>query len=322
MPDSDIHQTAHEITVAAPAKTVFDLIADAANWPTIFPPTVHVDYLEHGEATERLRIWATANGEVKTWQSRRELDHERLRITFRQEVSQHPLLAMGGAWLMAPLPRGRTLVRFTHEFRVVGNEPRNVDWVRRAVDRNSTSELAALKSAAEREDTEELLLSFDDAVTVPAAREDVYDFLYDAGKWAERVPHVAGIALTEETPDIQMMEMDTHGPDGSTHTTKSVRVCFPHDRIMYKQLQTPSIMTVHTGRWRLTEGSGQTVVTATHTVRLDRLAIPTMLGGDATVADARQLVRTALGNNSIATIRAAAEHVAGQAEHRVKRTSF
>jgi aromatase len=314
MPDSDIHQTAHEITVAAPAKTVFDLIADAANWPTIFPPTVHVDYLEHGETAERLRIWAMANGEVKNWQSRRELDHERLRITFRQEVSQHPLLARGGAWLIAPLPGGRTLVRFTHEFRVVANEPRNVDWVRRAVDRNSTSELAALKSAAEREDTEELLLSFDDTVKVPAARQNAYDFLYDAGKWAERVPHVAGIALTEETPGIQMMEMDTLGADGSTHTTKSVRVCFPHDRIVYKQLQPPSIMTVHTGRWRLADGDGdgQTVVTATHTVRLDRLAIPTALGGNATLTDARQLVRTNLGNNSIATIRAAAEHIARQ----------
>lgn len=310
MPSSDIHKTSHEITVTATPKTVFDVIADATKWPTIFPPTVHVNYLERGETTERLRIWATGNGEVKTWQSRRELDHDRLRVTFRQEVSQHPLLAMSGAWLIAPLTGGRTLVRLTHEFRVVGNDPRNVEWVRRAVDRNSTAELAALKSAAERDDAEELLLTFDDTVTIPADRRALYDFLYDAGRWAERIPHVAGVVLTEDSPNIQVLEMDTLGPDGSTHTTKSVRVCFPGELIVYKQLQLPAVLSVHTGQWRLEDAGEQTVITSTHTVRLDRLAIPTVLGGDATVTDARQLVRTALGNNSTATIRAAGEHVA------------
>jgi len=29
--------------------------------------------------------------------------------------------------------------------------------------------------------------------------------------------------------------MDTVSPNGSAHTTKSYRVCFPHDRIVYKQ---------------------------------------------------------------------------------------
>jgi ribosome-associated toxin RatA of RatAB toxin-antitoxin module len=310
MASSDTRTTAHEITVAAPAKTVFDLIADAAKWPMIFPPTVHVDYLERGESAERLQIWATGNGEVRKWQSRRELDHDRLRVTFHQEVSQHPLLSMAGAWLIAALPGKRTHVRLTHEFRVVGNEPRNAAWVERAVDRNSTAELAALKAEAEREDAEELLLTFDDTVVVPAERGDVYKFLHDAGQWTERIPHVVGVVLTEESPNIQTLEMNTLAADGSTHTTKSVRVCFPDDRIVYKQLQAPGIMTAHTGQWRLTGTGEQTVVTATHNARLDRLAIPTLLGRDATVAGARQLVRTSLGDNSTATIRLAGEHLA------------
>jgi aromatase len=82
-----IRQVEHEITVEAPAATVYRLIAEVENWPRIFPPTLHVDHLERGAGQERIRIWATAGGEAKSWTSRRTLDPAELRITFRQEVS-------------------------------------------------------------------------------------------------------------------------------------------------------------------------------------------------------------------------------------------
>ena len=56
---------------------------------------------------------------------------------------------------------------------------------------------------------------------------------------AERLPHVARVVLTEDTPGLQFLEMDTRTKDGSTHTTKSVRVCFPDTRIAYKQITLP-----------------------------------------------------------------------------------
>ncbi|MGW6462118.1 SRPBCC family protein, partial [Streptomyces sp. NPDC055078] len=77
------HRTEHRITVEAPARTVFDLIADVDAWPGIFPPTVHVDVLERTAGHERIRIWATANDAVKTWTSRRVLDPGGLRVGFR-----------------------------------------------------------------------------------------------------------------------------------------------------------------------------------------------------------------------------------------------
>ena len=46
----------------------------SSNWPRIFPPTIHVDQVERDGTQERIRIWATANGEPKNWTSRRTLD--------------------------------------------------------------------------------------------------------------------------------------------------------------------------------------------------------------------------------------------------------
>ncbi|MFD3331788.1 aromatase/cyclase [Streptomyces sp. NPDC058700] len=309
------HRTEHTITVAAPARRVFDLIADVGRWPETFPPTVHVERVEHTEpadgsaAEERIRIWATANGEVKTWTSHRELDHDGLRVSFRQEVSQPPVAAMGGEWIVEPVDDTRTRVRLLHDFRAVGDDPDNVAWIERAVDRNSGAELDALRTAAERTgDAEDLTLTFEDTVEVPVGIEAAYAFVDRADLWPERLPHVARAALEEDVPGIQTLEMETRAPDGSTHTTRSVRICFPDDRIVYKQLHTPALMTAHTGRWLFEEDAHGARITSVHTVVLDEKAVTAVLGPDATVADARAFVRDVLGRNSTITMEHAAAH--------------
>ncbi|MGC5412953.1 SRPBCC family protein, partial [Streptomyces sp. DT225] len=70
----------HEITVRAAASEVYRLLAEVENWPRLFPPSVHVEQLEADGDQERIRIWATANGEAKSWTSIRVLDPEGLRI--------------------------------------------------------------------------------------------------------------------------------------------------------------------------------------------------------------------------------------------------
>lgn len=295
------HETEHEITVAAPAQVVYDLIKNVADWPRIFPPTVHVEYAERGDTEERIRIWATANGEPKGWLSRRYLDKDNLRIRFRQEVSQPPVAAMGGEWLIDALSPTETKVRLTHDFEAVGDDPGNVSLILQAIDRNSGAELGALKSAAEQQ-TADLLLTFEDSMRVNGSAKDVYDFIYEAKQWQSRLPHVARVSLQEETPNVQVLEMDTRGGDNGVHTTKSVRVCFPADRIVYKQIQTPTLMSVHIGQWTIGTDAGETVITSAHTVVINPDAIPTVLGEQATAADARKLIRDALGRNSTTTM--------------------
>lgn len=173
MQQQDARETEHEITVAAPAESVYRLIADVTSWPRIFPPTVHVEYLErdHGE------------------------------------------LATG--------------------------------------------------------DDAGLLMSFEDTVRIDGSAQDVFDFLNEAQLWEKRLPHVRRVALTEVRPGLQVLEMDTSTKDGAIHTTRSVRVCFPHHRIVYKQIGLPALMTLHTGDWRLEPDGDAVSATSQHTVAIN-----------------------------------------------------
>ncbi|MER6165463.1 SRPBCC family protein [Streptomyces violaceorubidus] len=303
----ELHVTEHTITVAAAPETVFALVERAEDWPHVFPPTLHVEYLERSGDEERLRIWATANGEVKSWTSRRVLDREGLRIRFRQEVSQAPVAAMGGEWIVEALADGGSRVRLLHDFRAVDDLERNVAWILEAVERNSGAELAALESAALRVGGDAEPYTFEDTVHVDAPAEEVRTFLHDAGRWQERLPHVARVLLKEDTPDVQHLEMDTRAPDGSTHTTTSVRICLPDGRITYKQSQTPALMSVHTGEWTVRETPSGSVAVSRHTVVVNTAAVTKVLGPSATVADARAFIRDALGGNSTITMRHAKE---------------
>jgi aromatase len=260
--------------------------------------------MERGERHERIRIWATANGEAKNWTSRRVLDPEALRIEFRQEVSAPPVAAMGGAWVFEPVSAGETTIRLLHDYRAVDDSPEGLAWIDRAVDLNSRAELAALKTNVELAlRAAELTFSFEDTVHVDGEAKDVYDFVNDADRWAERLPHVATVQVEEPTPGLQTLEMQTRAVDGSTHLTKSFRVCFPHQRIAYKQVTLPALLSLHTGYWTFEAAEpGGVAATSQHTVVLNPEAIPAVLGAAATVDDARAFVQRALSTNSLATL--------------------
>ncbi|MFE5032728.1 aromatase/cyclase [Streptomyces sp. NPDC056683] len=300
---SEPKEVEHEITVSAPAAEVYRLIADVANWPRIFPPTIYVDHLERSGNEELIGIWATANGEAKNWTSRRVLDPEGLRITFRQTVSTPPVASMGGTWIIEPAGEGASRVRLLHDYTAVGDDPAGLAWIDEAVDRNSRSELAALKTNVELATaSQELTFSFEDTVRVDGAAKDLYDFVNEADRWSERLPHVATVRLTEDTPGLQTLEMDTRAKDGSTHTTKSYRVCLDGRRIAYKQTTLPALMNLHTGYWTFRETDEGTFASSQHTVVLRPENIAKILGPEAGVAEAREYVQGALSTNSRATL--------------------
>ncbi|WP_395570335.1 aromatase/cyclase [Streptomyces sp. BK79] len=297
-------QVEHEITVRASARDVYRLLAEVENWPRLFPPSVYVEVLEREAGLERIRIWATANGEAKNWTSIRTLDPENLRITFRQEVSAPPVASMNGTWVIEPRGERETRLRLLHEYRAVDDDPEGLKWIDEAVDRNSREELPGVKAGLEEATrTEELTLSFVDRVTVNGSAKDLYDFVNEADLWPERLPHVNEVKMTEDTPGLQVLRMETLTKDGSAHTTESVRVCFPHHKIAYKQTTLPALMTLHTGHWTFEEGpDGVTTAGSQHTVVINAENISRVLGPDAGVPEAREFIRNALGNNSRATL--------------------
>ncbi|MFO7284410.1 MAG: aromatase/cyclase [Thermobifida fusca] len=293
----------HTIVVQAPAARVYELIADVEQWPQLFPPTIHAERIEHSGNQERIRIWATANGDVKGWTSRRTLDPAARRIDFRQEVSAPPVAAMGGSWILEPLDEHSCRVALLHDYRAVDDDPEKLEWISQAVDRNSTAELAALKTGVETlASGDDRLLSFEDSVRVHGSAKDLFDFINRADLWAERLPHVARVELTEDTPGLQILEMDTRSTDGTTHTTRSVRVCLDNQRIVYKQLVLPALLSLHTGRWTFVEDGDSTIATSQHTVVINTDRITDVLGAGADLAQARKAVREALGANSRATL--------------------
>lgn len=316
MTTSAVRETEHEIKVAAPAERVYELIADVGRWPEIFPPTVHAEVVEKDGNSELIRLWATANGTAKTWTSRRRHDQERMSVTFRQERSQHPVGGMGGEWVVEPVSEDECRVRLLHDFFAASDDPADLEWISQAVDRNSASELQALKKSAELTGPDQLI-TFDDTVTVDGSAKDVYDFLNEAQLWQERLPHVARVSLEEETPGLQVLEMDTSTKDGSVHTTRSVRVCWPSTSIVYKQIVLPALMTLHTGRWLIEERDGAGVsVTSRHTVQINTVNIAGVLGEDADVQTAQEFVRKALSGNSLATLNLAKAYAEGSGSRR------
>jgi aromatase len=313
MAKSGRQQVEHEILVSAPAADVYRLIAEVENWPRIFPPTVHVDHLERGEREERIRIWATANGRPKNWTSRRTLDPGALTIGFRQEVSTPPVASMGGTWIIERLDTGGCRVRLLHDYTAIDDDPAGLAWIEQAVDTNSRSELASLKATVEAAvGSAELAFSFEDTVLVSGSAKDVYDFVNEAQLWEERLPHVVTVRLEEHEPGLQTLEMDTRSPNGSVHTTKSHRVCFPDQRIHYKQTTLPALMDLHTGRWTFRETATGVAASSQHTVVLKPENITAILGPQAGVAEAREHVRAALSANSRATLGLAKEYAEGR----------
>ena len=113
---------------------------------------------------------------------------------------------------------------------------------------------------------------------------------------------MASVRLTEDSPGLQTLEMDTRVKDGSVHTTVSHRVCVPYRKIAYKQVTLPALMSLHTGYWTFRDSGSGVAASSQHAVVLNAGNIPRVLGAGATIADAREYVRSALSTNSLATL--------------------
>jgi aromatase len=300
--------TAHTAFVAAPPWAVYQLIADTARWPHLFPSIVHVERLGGGPGDERLRLWAAGNGVARSWVSHRELDGPGLRIRFRHEAPQPPVAALTGEWVFVPLPSGGTSVVLLHEFGAVGADPASTALIKQTVDRSSTAELALVKSTAELGDRlNQLVRSATDSMLVRAPVRAVYDVLHRAEDWPRLCPQVVRTVVDESQPGVQTLEMATADGTGPVRTTNLVRVCFPPEGIAFKDARPPAPALAHVGRWVLQAAVGGTRVTARTTVKLDP--------GRAGSYEDGELVLESLRRTSAGIVRraaAAAEHRAEQ----------
>ncbi|WP_331729004.1 aromatase/cyclase (plasmid) [Streptomyces sp. NBC_00028] len=290
---------ARTVRASAPAGVAYALMADAPSWPLYFSSIIHVEQLEFDGVRERMRTWTLLDGQVKAWTSQRHLDPVARRMEFWQEVAAPPFRKAGGILSARPDGPHDSELELRYDYSVGADSPDDLEWAQRATDAHSRAQLADLKAFAERwTRLDELVLSFEDTVHIKGPAELVYDFLYRAGDWPDLAPHVQQVDLTETVPGVQHMTMRTCTEYG-THTTSSVRICFPHaERIVYKQTVPLPLLEAHTGEWSVVPDERGVTVTAQHNVVLSEEQIADVLGQQATLADARRHVREALGRNS------------------------
>lgn len=294
----------HTIQVSADADTVFARLLDVSGWADMFEPTIHACELSHHEGVQTIQLWATANGEPKTWVSERQVDVKARTICFQQSVCATPVAEMSGTWRVVAGPDDTCTVELDHSYRAEGDDPSSLAWIAAAVEANSTKELAALKATCEADD-DSSPFTFSDAIETDADPQRVFAFLDEGGRWADRLDHVADATMTEYPGGLQRLRMSTRTPDHDTHVTESYRVSQSPAVLRYKQSTLPALLSLHTGRWTITPAGEKWRVTSTHTVAIKCEAITDVLGVDYTPREARDLARANLGNNSRRTLEAA-----------------
>jgi aromatase len=300
----------HTATMRAAPGDVYSLVADVTRWPVVFGPTVHVEHLYRDETTERFAIWALVNGRVVHWTSARTLDPAGPRIDFKQEHSMPPVASMGGTWEFRDWQQGGTQVLLRHEFATTDGSADGEASLREALDRNSDSELGALRQVAESGyPADALIFEFEDAIQIAGPAAAAYEFIDRADQWHRRLPHVRQVSLEEPAPGIQHLTMETVTADDAAHTTSSVRVCTPNRWIAYKQTVAPVPLLGHSGTWSFRDlGDSACHVVARHLVMLDPALLSPEGTGAATSSGIQPLsavagrVKAALSGNSMATL--------------------
>ncbi|MFJ9109803.1 SRPBCC family protein [Streptomyces sp. NPDC102283] len=272
---STIKHSVHSVSVDAPVDAVFDLIADVEQHRRIFPSVLHTAYVERDDAGDRVERWSWVQplDAVRTWRARRELHRAAGRITFAHENPAAPLTAASGEWSFTARSDGSTEVELRHAYELDASASGGEEAVA-LLDRGAAAQLEQLKGFVEaREDIAELEVSYEARLVIDEPIEDVYNYFYEADRWNERIPHCLSASAQEDVEHLQVVVMDVQVPSGALHTTKQARVCFPGEKIVWRQLeglpplddmlygymafeQTPEGVLVRTGQTELLKRNG------------------------------------------------------------------
>ncbi|OWA01619.1 aromatase [Streptomyces sp. CS113] len=309
------HRVEEKALIAAPVDVVRQIVVDVEAWPQLHGPAVHAEILDSGADGDVIQHWSVVDDHtVRTWVSRRTVLGSG-DVLFTHEPANAPFATVGGGFAFEEQPDGATLVRMHHEFALLQEDDQVAAGRAQSMQRGSQEYLKTLKYAAENADElRQLIISFEDPLFVAGSVEDAYRYLYEADKWPERIPHVIRLELEENTPNIQFFDMDTRSSDGSEHTTRSVRICLPNHKIVYKQTRPPRTLDAHTGHWLFTPTPEGVVVSARHTATIRPQGLH-LLGEGTTVEGARRYLRRILSANSMGNLRLSKEYAERLAGH-------
>jgi len=296
------------VVVEAPAKVVLDLIADPDPLHYLSPTIVYADRVTAGPDKDRVTVWTiTETEQVWSRTQQRTLDPDGLRVTF-EDTPESTLAGVRGEWVLRAVSDDKTEIELKQDTSALTSP----EAVIRAEEARSDLLSTVAYAAANRQELSDLVVDFRDPLFAAGSAEDAYKILYEADRWPERLAHVSRIDMTEEVPGIQFFDMDTTTSDGAPHTTRSVRICFPHSKIMYKQIGLPALLAAHTGHWLFTPTREGIVIESRHVAVIKPSAL-SILGEGTTVEDARRYLRRVLSTNSMTNLRLSKEFAEEQA---------
>ncbi|MEV5935232.1 aromatase/cyclase [Streptomyces sp. NPDC052079] len=305
MPNSQQYSVRDEILVAAPAERVRSLVDDVVGWTQLHAPAVHAHVLRDAGDERLIRHWAvTGRDSVRTWTARHTRSADGSRISFAHVAPEAPFASIEGAWTFQERD-GKTRVEMRHDFTLSEGSAGLADELTARLREGSRAYLSTLGHAAENHvELDRLIISFADSLFIAGDIKDAYDYLWEADKWEERIPHIVKLDLEEPAPGVQFFDMLTSTPDGSSHRTRSVRVTVEPDIIVYKQTELPALLDGHTGHWKFTRTPEGVIAEARHTATIKPSALH-ILGEGTTVQDVRNYLRRVLSANSVSNLRLA-----------------
>jgi C7-C12 aromatase (ARO/CYC) len=297
------HSASDEVVVAAPAAVARGLVDDVIGWTQLHTTAVHAEILEDDGTEQLIQHWAVADRHsVRTWKVRRTREADR--ISFVHVPAEHPFASLSGEWTFKEQD-GKTVVTLRHDFTLAEGEEGRLDEVTDRLHAGNQDYLRVLGYAAENgEELDQLIIRMEDPLFIAGDIKDVYDYLWEADKWEERIPHIAKLDLEQPADNVQFFDMDTSTPDGSSHRTRSVRIAVEPDIIVYKQTELPVLLDGHTGHWKFTQTPEGVIAEARHTATIKPSALH-ILGEGTTVQDARNYLRRVLSANSMSNLRLA-----------------
>lgn len=143
-------RTTHRVTVKAPADLIFTVLRDSSHWPFMDGLTVYSERVSGDDADHELRTSIVANGALNSSRCHRLFNAAGHRAEFRQIGLEHPLLKLGGSWVILRSD-GDSEVTLTHEFEVDGAAAGDLpELMQRMIDDYSRRELEALRLSSER----------------------------------------------------------------------------------------------------------------------------------------------------------------------------
>ncbi|MEG4207167.1 SRPBCC family protein [Microcoleus sp. Pol7_A1] len=315
--------TFHSIVCHAPVKAVYQIISDTAQWPDLFESCVSTEVLEKGDAYQLVRITAQENGREMTWDTHRKFLPEINGVDFYLPVPMPLLTDMQGRWRVVPLDSGGSLLFVERSFTVkedvtglvegVTTSEEAVDFMLNFIHRNGGKEMIAIKSIVEGKDhqEDELSFSFESSRVLPFPGVDIYNLLADAANWSSLLPHCQAVDMLYDDGSNQEFIMEV-GTAYGNERIRSIRRCRRDVlTIEYFQPKPPPVMSRHSGRWTLNNVPGGTEVFARHEFQIEPNTCRNLFG-EGDITSYKQRLHDALEKNSLATIAACQNYLAGK----------